>query len=91
MKLEISQTLVSLLSEITQQDFELTEVIDSDNIQEEFMLDSIAILRLMIDIEAAFGIKIDSLEMDMELFTDFRKLIDFIEGKIDEKNSKPVS
>jgi len=90
MKFEISQKIVGLLSEITQQDIELTEVINSDNILEDFMLDSVAILRLIMEIESVFDIKIDNFEMDMELFSDFRILSNIIEGKIDEKDSKPV-
>ncbi len=90
MKNDISQTIVRLLSEITQREIKLANAADSDCFLKDLGLDSMVILRLIMDIERAFDIKIKNSELDLQLFSDFNKLVTFVGARLDEKACRSI-
>ncbi len=49
-------------------------------------LDSVGILQVVLGIEQEFGIKINNLELDSELLSKMRNMVNMIQRKLDEDN-----
>ena len=70
----------------------LDDTEDADEINEEVNLlgdlglDSVAILQLVLGIEKGFGVTIKDNELDSDVFSKMKNLIDIIEGKLNEIN-----
>ena len=68
----------------------LDDIDESDQINEDadlltdLGLDSVAILQLILGVETEFNITIKDHELDSEVFSKMAKLIDIIEGKLNE-------
>ena len=76
---------IRLLLEPWLQDTEDSEQINEQtNLLTDLGLDSVAILQLLLGIEKEFNVTIKDHELDSEVFSKMAKLIDIIEGKLNE-------
>lgn len=82
----ISKKIVELISEISKKKVSPSKITDSKNLLADLGLDSIAILRIIMDIEKSFEIKIASSDLNIQLFSDFGKLASFVGARLNEKN-----
>ena len=83
---EILKTLADLL-EPWFDDIEDRNLLNEQaNLLSGFGLDSVAIFQLILGIENEFGITIKDSELDSEVFSEMKNLIDIIEDKLNEIN-----
>jgi len=59
---------------------------EQTNLLSDLGLDSVAILQLILGIENQFGVTIKDSELDSDVFSKMKNLIDIIEDKLNETN-----
>ena len=82
MKNGISEKIADLLTEITQNEIKLSKIKNSKDLLNDLGLDSIAVLRVIMEIEKVFDIKIDTSELNIQLFSDFSRLTGFVKARV---------
>ena len=79
---EILKTLATIL-EPWLDDIDDTDSLDEEtNLLADLGLDSVAILQLVLGIEKEFGVTIKDSELDSDVFSKMKNLIDIIEDKL---------
>lgn len=77
---QIKSKLIELLGE--QLELSTIEIIDEDEPLENYSLNSVAILKILMDIEKKFPISVEDDDFDERNFVTLGAMIDFIERKL---------
>ena len=85
--MERDQAKEKLLTVINSTIFEQETEIDMDaNICEEYGINSVLVIKLIVEIENAFSIEFTDYELDLTRYSNFNKMLDAIVEKFDSKN-----
>ncbi len=63
-------------------DISAHEIGELTDLSQDFNFDSVMIVKMIVDLEEAFGITIDDLELDMDVLTKFSRLKELINQKM---------
>lgn len=83
---EILKTLAVLVEPWFDDIDDTTMLNEQTNLLADLGLDSVAILQVVLDIEKELGITIKDSELDSDVFSKMKNLIDIIEDKLNEAN-----
>lgn len=85
-RIEILKTLAAILEPWLDDIDDSASLNEETNLLADLGLDSVAILQLVLGIEKDFGVTIKDSELDSDVFSKMKNLIDIIEDKLNEAN-----
>jgi acyl carrier protein len=85
-RIDILKTLAAILEPWLNDIDDRNLLNEQTNLLADLGLDSVAILQLILGIENQFGVTIKDSELDSDVFSKMKNLIDIIEDKLNEAN-----